>query len=82
MPATSGAGRPTIKLSSSQKIPAPKLYANDFEGFFKEHQYRLLELVTKITGHASPVVAESPDEGEDLPSSIAHDSELEVVEVD
>ncbi|WP_305041773.1 GmrSD restriction endonuclease domain-containing protein [Geoalkalibacter sp.] len=66
----------------SHGIPAPALYANDFQGFFKERQRRLLELVTRITGHAAPVVAQSPDEGEELPSSIAHDSGLEIIEVD
>lgn len=63
-------------------IPEQRLYANDFQEFFSERQQRLLDLVTRITGHAVPSAAESADEGEELPTAIAHDSGLELVEVD
>lgn len=63
-------------------IPVSELYTDDFQSFFKERQRRLLELVARITGHAPPQVATSADEGEELPASIAHDSGLELVEID
>lgn len=63
-------------------IPVPELYANDFAGFMKARQKLLMELVSRITGHAAPTTDEPADEGEDIPSSMAHDSGIELVEAD
>ena len=63
-------------------IPVPELYANDFAGFMKARQKLLMELVSRITGHAAPTTAEVEEEGDDIPTSIAHDSGLEVIEAD
>ena len=66
----------------SHCIPVAELYANDFAGFMKRRQALLMELVSRITGHAIPSIDEAADEGEDIPATIAHDSGLELVEGD
>lgn len=63
-------------------IPVPELYANDFVGFMKARQKLLMELVSRITGHATPTIAEVEEEGEDIPTSMAHDSGLEIIEAE
>jgi hypothetical protein len=63
-------------------IPVPELYANDFAGFMRARQKLLLDLVTRITGHAAPETAELAEEGDDIPTSMAHDSGLELIEAD
>ena len=63
-------------------IPVPELYANDFAGFMNARQNLLLELVSHTTGHAVPATGEVAEEGEEIPTSMAHDSGLDVVEVD
>jgi hypothetical protein len=63
-------------------IPVLELYDNDFAGFMKARQKLLMELVSRITGHAAPTTAEVEEEGDDIPISMAHDSGLEVVEAD
>jgi len=63
-------------------IPVPELYANDFAGFMKARQKLLMELVSRITGHAAPTTAEAAEEGEELTTSMAHDSGLELIEAD
>lgn len=63
-------------------IPVPELYANDFAGFMKARQKLLMGLVSRITGHAAPTTAEVEEEGDDIPTSMAHDSGLEVIEAD
>ncbi|MBP7790314.1 MAG: DUF262 domain-containing protein [Zoogloea sp.] len=63
-------------------IPVPELYANDFAGFMKARQKLLMDLVSRITGHAAPTTAEVEEEGDDIPASMAHDSGLELVEAD
>lgn len=63
-------------------IPVPELYANNFDGFMKARQKLLMELVSRITGHAAPTTAEVAEEGDDIPTSMAHDSGLEVIEAD
>ncbi|ARO87203.1 DUF262 domain-containing protein [Nitrosospira lacus] len=63
-------------------IPVPELYANDFDGFMKTRQKLLMELVSRITGHAAPTTAEAAEEGDDIPTSMAHDSGLELIEPD
>jgi hypothetical protein len=63
-------------------IPVPELYANDFDGFMKMRQKLLMELVSHITGHAAPTTAEAPEEGDDIPTSMAQDSGLELIEAD
>jgi hypothetical protein len=63
-------------------IPVPELYDNDFAGFMKARQKLLMDLVSRITGHAAPTTAEVEEEGDDIPASMAHDSGLELVEAD
>jgi len=63
-------------------IPVPELYANDFPGFMKARQKLLMELVSRATGHAEQTSFETVEEGDDIPTSMAHDSGLEVVDVD
>jgi len=66
----------------SHCIPMPELYANDFAGFMKARQKQLMELVSRITGHAAPTTTEAEEEGDDIPTSVAHDSGLELIEAD
>jgi len=63
-------------------IPVPELYTNDFASFMKARQKLLMELVTRITGHAAPTTAEPAEEGEDIPTAMAHDSGLELIEAE
>jgi hypothetical protein len=63
-------------------IPLPELYANDFTSFMKTRQKLLMELVSRITGHAAPAADGAADEGEDIPAAMAQDSGLELVEAD
>ena len=63
-------------------IPVPELYANDFAGFMKARQKLLMEMVSRITLHAAPTTDEPADEGEDIPTAMAHDSGLELIETD
>jgi len=48
----------------------------------KARQKLLMELVSRITGHAVPTTAEAEEDGDDIPASMAHDSGLEFVEAD
>ena len=66
----------------SHCIPVPELYADDFSGFMKARQKLLMGLVSRITGHAAPTTDEPADEGEDIPTAVAHDSGLELIEAD
>lgn len=63
-------------------IPVPELYADNFAGFMKARQKLLMELVARITGHAVPTTAEATEEGDDIPTSMAQDSGLELIETD
>jgi len=63
-------------------IPVPELYADDFHAFIKARQKRLLELVVSVTKNAPPTTPEAVEEGDDLPTSIAHDSGLELIEAE
>jgi len=63
-------------------IPVPELYADDFAGFMKARQKLLMEMVSRITLHAAPTTDEPADEGEDIPTAMAHDSGLELIETD
>lgn len=63
-------------------IPVNDLYADDFAGFMKARQKLLMELVSRITGHVAPETAEVAEEGDDIPTSMAHDSGLELIEAD
>lgn len=67
---------------TTHRIPVDKLYANDFHGFIKARQQLLLELVCRITEQAMPAGTEAAEEGDDIPTSMAHDSGLELVEAD
>lgn len=66
----------------SHCIPVPELYSDDFAGFMKGRQKLLMELVSRITGHAAMTTDEPADEGDDIPTAMAHDSGLELIEVD
>lgn len=66
----------------SHCIPVQELYADDFAGFMKARQKLLMELVSRITGHAAPITEPTADEGEDIPTSMAHDSGLELIEAE
>lgn len=66
----------------SHCIPVPELYDNDFYGFMKARQQLLMNLVSRITEHAAPNSTEPADEGEDIPTAMAHDSGLELSETD
>ncbi len=66
----------------SHCIPVQELYADDFAGFMKARQKSLMELVSRITGHAAPITEPTADEGEDIPTSMAHDSGLELIEAE
>ncbi len=61
-------------------IPVPELYANNFHGFIRARQKLLLALVYRVTGQAAPIGLDIAEEGEDIPTSIAHDSGLELAE--
>ncbi|AME28769.1 GmrSD restriction endonuclease domain-containing protein [Burkholderia sp. PAMC 26561] len=64
----------------SHCIPVPEIYANDFTGFMAARQKLLMELVARITGHTALTTDETADEGEDIPTAMAHDSGLELLE--
>lgn len=66
----------------SHCIPVQELYSNDFSGFMKARQKLLMELVSRITGHAAVITDKPADEGDDIPTAMAYDSGLEVIEVD
>lgn len=63
-------------------IPVPELYANDFTAFMKARQKLLMDLVSRTTGHVVPTTTEVEEEGVDIPTSMAHDSGLELLEND
>ena len=66
----------------SHCIPVKELRADDFRGFMAKRQQALLDLVAKITGHAPPATAEPVEEGEELSPALAHDTGLEIAEVE
>jgi hypothetical protein len=63
-------------------IPVNELYANDFHAFLKARQTQLLDLVVSVTKNAAPANIETEEEGDDIPTSMAHDSGLELIEAD
>lgn len=63
-------------------IPVSELYANDFAGFMKARQKLLLDLISRTTGHAITANPEVAEEGDEIPTSMAHDSGLEIIEID
>jgi Helicase conserved C-terminal domain len=66
----------------SHCIPVGVLRANDFHGFIAGRQQALLELVSKVTGHPVPTVAQPAEEGEELSPALAHDTGFELVEAE
>lgn len=66
----------------SHCIPVPELYDDNFDGFMKARQKLLMEMVSRITLHAGPTTDEPADDGEDIPTAMAHDSGLELIEAD
>jgi hypothetical protein len=63
-------------------VPVQELYANDFYGFIKARQMRLLDMVERITGHTASATDETVEEGEEIPAAMAHDSGFEVIEAE
>lgn len=63
-------------------IPVDAIYANDFHAFMKARQKQLLDLVVSVTKNATPTTGEAAEEGEDIPTAMAHDSGLELIEAD
>ena len=61
-------------------IPVDELYANNFHGFIKARQKLLLDLVCRVTGHAAPADSDTAEEGDEISTSMAHDSGLELIE--
>ena len=66
----------------SHCIPVAELYADNFDGFMKARQKLLMEMVSRITGHSAPTIEPPADEGEDIPTAMAHDSGIEVIEAE
>jgi hypothetical protein len=63
-------------------IPVPELYGDDFHAFMKARQKRLLDLVVSVTQNTVLTSDGTTEEGEELPTDIAHDSGLELIEAD
>jgi predicted lactoylglutathione lyase len=63
-------------------IPVDELYTDNFRGFMKARQQLLLDLVAHATGHTVSMIATTAEEGDDIPTSMAQDSGLEVIEPD
>ena len=61
---------------ASHCIPVGELRADDFEGFMRLRAKALLKLIAGATGQTVSEVAESPDEGQELPEDVAQDSGL------
>lgn len=61
---------------ASHCIPVEELRADDFVGFMKERRKGLLKLIADATGHDVSDAVDSPDEGEELSATVAHDSGL------
>jgi len=58
-----------------------KTCEEDFQGFILARHKRLLELVSRITGHKAPAGL-AAEEGDEIPTSMAQDSGLELIEAD
>jgi hypothetical protein len=65
---------------ASHSIPVAQLRADDFDSFMRERRRALLKLIADATGHAISDVAETVDDGEELPEGLAQDSGLAVEE--
>ena len=63
-------------------IPIDAIYANDFHTFMKVRQMQLLDLVVSVTKNATELTSEATEEGEEIPTAMAHDSGLELIETD
>ena len=63
-------------------IPVDELYADNFNDFIKARQKLLLDLVCRVTGQTAPADSDTAEEGDDIPTSMAHDSGLELIEAD
>lgn len=66
----------------SHCIPVNALRSDDFHGFIKARQSALLGLIFRITGKEFENIAQVAEEGEDIPSNLAHDNGLDLVETD
>jgi len=58
------------------------LRSDAFHRFIEGRQQALLALVSKVTGHPVPAIAQPVEEGEELSPAMAHDTGLETVEVE
>jgi len=61
---------------ASHAIPVEQLRGDDFAGFMKQRQHKLLVLICAATGHPLPVQqqAEVAEEGEELSEALARDA--------
>ena len=76
-------GKPTLAgYLETHCIPAPALYANDFNGFIQGRQKLLLALIYRVTGQPIPVGSQIAEEGSEIPTAMAQDSGLEIFEAD
>lgn len=62
----------------SHLIPVAQLRSDDFKGFIQERRNALLAMISKATGHALNLLIDEPEEGEDLPESIARDTDTPI----
>jgi len=58
-------------------IDVAALRADDFDKFMAARRSSLLDLVERVTGHRVQSGVASPDEGEDVPEDVAHDTGIE-----
>lgn len=56
-----------------------KLQLSDCQRSWVWEEERIMSL---ITGHAVSAIAEAAEEGDDIPTSMAHDSGLDLIETD
>ena len=63
-------------------IPVNELYADNFASFITARQKLLMDLVSRVTGQANVKGAAAEEEGDEIPTSMAQDSGLEMAEAD
>lgn len=61
---------------TSHGIDPEALRADDFDAFMRSRRTALLELISQATGHANSGEAETADDGVELSTDLARDSEL------
>ncbi len=66
----------------THRIPVNELYADDFHGFMKARKNLLMQLISSVTGHPMVETIGNDEEGDDIPTAMAQDSGLELIETD